>query len=862
MVVAGAALALSCRSRVSTPSDGSGAMAGGVGGSGGVGMASGGGLPTAGGSAGVGGGPADGIQCQPGLSPCGDACVDLYASTEHCGYCNTPCPEGRLCNTGACSTECAPEYTQCGTTCVNVQSNSAHCGTCDRECALGTPCVGGDCGCPDNTFLCDSLCSDVANEAAHCGACNAPCQLGGACVDGNCACPADTQLCNDQCASLNTAQNCGSCGNACQPGQICGGTSCIADTEPCPVPLMRCGSACVDVQIDRNHCGICDEACLAAETCQAGACVCPPGRMACGGSCVDTMTSSLNCGACGTACKIGQACNAGTCVCGDASLTNCPNGCRDLASDASNCGACGTVCQGGYPCTDGECACPEGTELCDGQCVSTDSDPVHCGSCTGVCPDGESCIVGQCSGSIGDQCTSQLAYGITLTEVAVYQAGKIVLMNDGDEVAGGDRPVDVVAGRRSLVRAFVTLAPDFASRIVSARLTLLSGAEPIQHFSKREVSAGSSEDNLATTFNFDLPGEDFGADTRYVVEIVECDAGATGTIASPRFPTSGDAALDARVLGRLNLQFIPIIVNGRTPDTSAARLDGYKAYMEAMYPVAGMDYSVGSPMNAPVTVNANGDGWSQTLDALRSRHSQDGASNTLYYYGLLEPTAEQRDYCGGGCVAGIGYVPSASSGNAHQRVSQGLSYGSTGSAETMAHEVGHNHGRQHSPCGGVSGADPNYPHSGAQLGWWGFRYPDTLFAPAGNTTDIMGYCNDKWVSDYTYNGMLERVAALNGNALEVPSTVVGRWRIVLTGAFGPSWGIPITDPAPPAGEPEGAVVLNRAGDAITEVTVYRTELDHLSASSVMVPEPEPSWHAIRIAGELPLVFGSLDSSVP
>lgn len=879
-VVAGCALALSCSSRATNPANDAAAAAGVGGSTGTTGTASGGtgGIPTGGsagdsgatggagganGASGAGGGSPVGIQCQPGLTPCGDACVDLTASTDHCGTCDTTCPEGRLCNDGVCSSECAPGYTQCGTTCVNVLSNTAHCGVCDHECALGTPCSGGDCGCPDGTILCDSLCTETTTDVEHCGACDTPCQAGAACVDGACACPDGTEPCNDACASLNTAQNCGSCGNACQPGQICGGTACIADSEACPAPSILCDSACVDAQTDRNHCGTCDKACPGAQTCQGGACVCPPGRSACGDSCVDTTTSALNCGTCGNACKVGQTCSAGTCTCSDSSLASCPSGCRDLDSDPDNCGACSTVCQGGYPCTNGECACPEGTELCDGECVNTDSDAAHCGTCTNTCPDEETCIVGQCSGSIGDECTNQLAYDITLSQIAAYQAGKVVIMDDGSAVDGGSRPVDVVAAKAALVRAFVTLGQSFTSRVLSARLTLLtgSGAEPIQYFSKREVSTASTEDNLATTFNIEVPPEDITADTRYVVEIVECDATTAGSMAAPRFPASGDAPLDARVTGRLTLQFIPIIANGRTPDTSAARLDELKAYMEAMYPIEGMDYTVGTPMNAPTTVSATGDGWSETLDALRSRHGQDGAPNTLYYYGLLEPAATLREYCGGSCVAGIGYVPSASNNARDQRVAQGLSYGGTTSAETMAHEVGHNHGRQHAPCGGASGVDPNYPYANAQIGWWGLRYPDTLFAPT-NTTDIMGYCNSKWVSDYTYKGILERVATINGNAFELPSSVVGLWRIVLTGPFGPSWGIPITTPAPPAGEPEGAVILDRDGDAITEVTVYRTLIDHLGASSVMVPEPEPGWHAIEIAGELPLAFGSADSSVP
>jgi hypothetical protein len=450
-----------------------------------------------------------------------------------------------------------------------------------------------------------------------------------------------------------------------------------------------------------------------------------------------------------------------------------------------------------------------------------------------------------------------LAAGITLREVALLQSGKVPLMLDGSALA--ERNVDVVAGKAGVLRVYVDVAPSFTERVLSARLTLLEGEQIEQLFHKRTVSGSSVEENYNSTFNVALPQGKITGATRYVVEVVECDGGAPGAAANPpRFPSTGSADLDAQELGRLKLQFVPLNApNGSNPDVSAARLDAYVAYLASMYPVAGVDYTLGAPLNVD-TISANGDGWSQALQALSARHNADDAPNDLYYYGLFQPSSS--NYCSGGCTAGIGYVPSAEQNARHRRVSLGLSRGTRGSAETMAHELGHNHGRPHSPCGGVASPDESYPHAEGQIGWWGFETSGTLHAPT--RTDIMGYCSNKWVSDYVYRLLTTRVAAINGVALQAFGVPQRTWRVALTGQHPPEWGAPFTRPTEASGHPERAEILDELGNVLLEITVYRTPIDHLGAASVLVPEPEPGWFAVRLAGEAPLRFDAVNASLP
>jgi len=128
--------------------------------------------------------------------------------------------------------------------------------------------------------------------------------------------------------------------------------------------------------------------------------------------------------------------------------------------------------------------------------------------------------------------------------------------------------------------------------------------------------------------------------------------------------------------------------------------------------------------------------------------------------------------------------------------------------------------------------------------------------PSG-VTDIMGYCNNQWVSDYTYDGFVNRVAFVDGaQRVVVNPDALARWRTLLLDSRGPRWGLPSEALEPPAGSPEVAEVFDDHGDVVDYVTVYRTEVSDIGAASIMVPEPQPGWYAIQVNGATPHPFAA------
>jgi hypothetical protein len=430
------------------------------------------------------------------------------------------------------------------------------------------------------------------------------------------------------------------------------------------------------------------------------------------------------------------------------------------------------------------------------------------------------------------------ASGVNITQIALLQGVKTTLMNGGNP---GNDGIPIVAGRDALMRLYLATDGNYNGQQVKARLSIQGVNDPIEV--DAAVSGSPKDNNLNSTLNFKIPGASIQPGFSYRVDLLQPSADSKGPNPGAHYPSDGFAKTNAASNGPgIKIKLVPIQYgadgSNRVPDTSPQMVQGYKNLFMAMYPTASVDISVRQPAPYDGAVDANGNGWEELLTHLGDVRAGDNAPNDVYYYGAFAPASSFGAFCGGGCVAGLGNIGSASA--AYLRAAIGLGFsddGGTVAWETAVHEIGHTHGRYHSPCGGAAGPDPAYPHAGAIIGVWGYNpITSQLFDP-NKTTDVMGYCQPIWISDYTWKGIFTRIKQVNGANFVAPPELMNltydRVHIDMNGNA--HWLSPIKLEFPPQEDAIPLTVQTSAGPVA--VTGHHYGYDHLPGGVVLWAQP-------------------------
>ena len=309
-------------------------------------------------------------------------------------------------------------------------------------------------------------------------------------------------------------------------------------------------------------------------------------------------------------------------------------------------------------------------------------------------------------------------------------------------VQSSDFPVPLVAGRAALLRVFVV-----ASRPGGAGIPRVRAAFYLDGVETHAVDIPGSGTPIPTEIEHArsslqssayalIPGSVIQPGLEMVVEIDPDGTLPPELGVTRRIPEEGRAPVQVESVPSLDMTVIPFqwapkpgswIVDVATGMAESPHTHEMLGDVRAMLPVADIDVAVHESVLTSTT---------RYLDLLRETHLiRTLEKGTDYYLGILPEHVV-------GARVGVAFL--------------GFRIGfSVADPFVIAHELGHNLGLHHAPCGGAGGPDPAFPQTDGSIGSWGFdfRAGGRLVSP--RTRDVMSYCGPpNWISEFSFTKAL------------------------------------------------------------------------------------------------------------
>ena len=331
--------------------------------------------------------------------------------------------------------------------------------------------------------------------------------------------------------------------------------------------------------------------------------------------------------------------------------------------------------------------------------------------------------------------------GIVRARVAACASGGPAMAYLTQAVQSREYPVPLVAGEEALLRVFVTAEGARAAGIPRVQAWFyLNGTE--RHVvdipaTSTPIPAEVDESSLSNSANKVIPGEIVQPGLEMVIEIDPDRTLDPGLGVGKRIPETGRMALDVREMPVFDLTVIPFIWSAnphrqivQTVEEMAADPEGHELLWatHALLPIGGLEVTAHDP------VLSSSNNAHDLLDETIAIQAIEGGGS--HYMGMMS-----------GPVTGAGGVAPAGPSR--------TSF-STPHAEAIAHELGHNLGLGHAPCGSPAFVDGSFPYPEGATGAWGYDFRDGRLVSPRRTYDLMSYCQPKWISDYHFTSALRR----------------------------------------------------------------------------------------------------------
>lgn len=407
-----------------------------------------------------------------------------------------------------------------------------------------------------------------------------------------------------------------------------------------------------------------------------------------------------------------------------------------------------------------------------------------------------------------------------------------------------DQAVPLVADRRAHVRVFVLADSENQAR-PKVRLQFFYGRKA-RHQTIVSAPGGLAgvpielaRHDHAKSWNVTVPAAWIQPGLKLVAEVDPDRRVRESNENNNRWPNGSGQAFDVRKARPWKLTLVPIrLPGGRTSEATTSNIESYVSFSRRLFPVPEkLDVVVHSVFTTDTYVEYPSEFTRlvHQIDALRLLER----TPERYYAGLINPEFTT--------IAGMGWIPGKASVSAEYPLL--VDFGRITVRESnLAHELGHNLGLSHAPCGGAVGADRNYPYLDGKIGRPGYDvFVSRAYAPE-RAGDIMGYCaTEAWISDFNYMKVLtqrERVA--DAFAAEEAAAPAGEVESLLVWGRDTAAGWVLEPAFRVGGVPEvvtgsaaRVVLVDAAGRVVARAPVRLALLDHSSERgfAALVPLP-------------------------
>jgi hypothetical protein len=289
----------------------------------------------------------------------------------------------------------------------------------------------------------------------------------------------------------------------------------------------------------------------------------------------------------------------------------------------------------------------------------------------------------------------------------------------------------LVAGEEALLRVFVTAREASGAGIpaIRARFYVNDVETHVKDIPGKlsPIPTQVDESSLGRSANAVIPGRVVRPGLEMVIEIDPNGTLDPGLRVAKRIPESGRLAIDVRDMPLFDLTLVPFLWTEASDSVALEAVRGMAADPEGhemlgptrnLLPVGELKVTAHEPV---LSSSNNAYDLTNQTDVIRVMEGAVG-----YWMGMMS-----GDVTG---AAGLG---------------GGLASFSVPHAAIIAHEFGHNFSLPHAPCGGASNPDPAYSTRDGTIGVWGYDFEARRLVPS-TAEDIMGYCDDEWISDYFF----------------------------------------------------------------------------------------------------------------